>query len=142
MNRVKFSLPDKLLYSMELSLQVVHMNYGNHLGNDSVLTLAHEARVCWLRDQGHSELDIYGVGLIQSDAMIMYRSEGHLGDKVKLELFLGDVSTKTMDIYCKIVNLQNNIEIARIKAGIVFYNYETKSVCKVPENFSKYLSNV
>lgn len=127
---------------MNMTLQVVHMNYGNHLGNDSVLTLAHEARVCWLRELGHTELDIEGVGLIQSDAMVMYRSEGLLGNNVSLELFLGDQNLMSMDIYCKITNIDSKKEIARVKVGLIFFNYENKSISNCPSKFLEYLQNV
>jgi 4-hydroxybenzoyl-CoA thioesterase len=127
---------------MELTLQVVHMNYGNHLGNDSVLTLAHEARVCWLRSLGHCELNIDGVGLIQSDAMVMYKSEGLLGDQVEINLYLGEKSSKTMDIYCKLTNKESNKEIARVKVGLVFFNYDQKSISNIPTNFLEYLNDV
>jgi 4-hydroxybenzoyl-CoA thioesterase len=139
MDRVKFKVPEKEIFHMSMTLMVAHMNYGNHLGNDSVLTLNHEARVQWLRSLGHSELDIDGVGIIQSDAMVMYRSEGHLGQEVELKLFIGEFNSKMMNLYCVISDKESKKEIARIKNGLIFFDYEKKSITNVSDDFLKKL---
>ena len=142
MERVKFKLPENEVFKMPLTLMVNHMNYGNHLGNDSVMTLNHEARIQWLRSLGHTELDIYGAGLIQSDAMVMYRSEGHLGQEIVLKLFVGEFNSKIINIYCQILDATTEKEIARIKNGLIFYDYEKKSMTQVSETFLEKLRNV
>jgi hypothetical protein len=45
------------------------INYGGHLGNDAVLSLVHEARVRFLKQQGYTENNIEGAGIIMADAI-------------------------------------------------------------------------
>jgi len=45
MSRVRFKLPDRFLFTTEIPLRVSDINYGGHLGNDAVLSLAQEARM-------------------------------------------------------------------------------------------------
>lgn len=80
MSRIKLSLPESLPYCTAISVQVGDLNYGNHLANDAVLKLAHEARVRWLADGGFSELDVGGCGLIMADVAIEYVAQAFYGD--------------------------------------------------------------
>ena len=52
MARLTLDLPSRFPFSTELEVQVGHINYGGHLGNDSMLSLVHEARVRYLRHLG------------------------------------------------------------------------------------------
>ncbi|PIK15636.1 thioesterase family protein [Halobacteriovorax sp. JY17] len=142
MERVKFKIENSPFFIWKTDLHVSHMNYGNHLANDKVLTLCHEARVRWLRELGHSELNIFGNGLIQSDAMVMYKSQGHIGDEISVEISLGDFNSKAFDLYYKIVNLKANSEIARIKTGMLNFNYQEGSITSAHEDFLKYLEGL
>ena len=103
MPRIKLPLPDAFPFRTDLALRVGDINYGGHLGNDAVLALCHEARIRCLEQLGYSEMDIGGVGIIMSDAVVVYRSEGRRG------------------------------EIARAKTGIVFYDYTRKKLARLSE---------
>lgn len=142
MERVKFKIENNPFFIWKSDLHVSHMNYGNHLANDKVLTLCHEARVRWLREKGFSELDIYGLGLIQSDAMVMYKSQGHIGDSISVEISLGEYNTKAFNLFYKIVNLKDNIEIARIKTGMLNFDYSTNSIANAHPDFLAYLKEL
>ncbi|WP_127716363.1 thioesterase family protein [Halobacteriovorax sp. HLS] len=141
MERVKFKLPQTHLYTTSIKLMVMHMNYGNHLGNDSVLSLAQELRVNWLNSLGHSELDVDGIGLIQTDAMVIYKSEAHLADEIRMDLYLGDFNSKAMDLYCQLTRISDNQEVARVKTGLLFFDYQTRKIASMSESFSTYLGS-
>ncbi|WP_372654938.1 acyl-CoA thioesterase [Halobacteriovorax sp.] len=142
MERVKFKIENNPFFIWKTDLHVSHMNYGNHLANDKVLTLCHEARVRWLREKGFSELDIYGLGLIQSDAMVMYKSQGYIGDKISVEVSLGEFNLKAFSLYYKIVNLESDTEIARIKTGMLNFDYKTNSIANAHPDFLAYLEEL
>ena len=55
MPRIKLLKPEKKHYSTKIDLRIYDMNYGGHMGNDSVLSIAHEARVRFLSYLGVSE---------------------------------------------------------------------------------------
>ncbi|HCZ36928.1 MAG TPA: thioesterase, partial [Cytophagales bacterium] len=45
MARVELTLPDKFIFETQLTVRASDLNYGNHVGNDRILTLMQEARV-------------------------------------------------------------------------------------------------
>ena len=58
MARIKLEVPENIHFKTKITLRVSDMNYGGHLGNDAVLSLAHEARVQFLKQFGYSEMDL------------------------------------------------------------------------------------
>ena len=50
MSRLRFELQGPEVYRTNLQVRVDDINYGGHLGNDSVLTLCHEARIRFFRE--------------------------------------------------------------------------------------------
>ena len=61
MARTKLILPDNFNFSTELEIRITDINYGGHLGNNSVLGLIHEARLRLLVDKGFIEQNIDGL---------------------------------------------------------------------------------
>ncbi|ATH07844.1 hypothetical protein BIY24_07740 [Halobacteriovorax marinus] len=142
MDRVKFKIQGRTFFSWSLELHVEHMNYGNHLANDKVLTLCHEARVRWLRENNHTELDIDGKALIQADAMIMYKSQGYVGDAIQIDLSLGEFNSKSFSLYYSISNTESGAEIARVKTALLFFDYQTQSITSASSSFLDYLKEI
>ena len=135
MARVKLDLPEEFVFSTEIPLRVDDINYGGHLGHDSILSLTHEARVRLLRKYGLTEINIYGPGLIISDAVIVYRSEAFYGETVRIEVALCDFTKYGCDFLYKLTEKETGREIARAKTGIVFFDYKERKVAFVPEKF-------
>ncbi len=135
MGRVKLNLPETFNYETEIKIRITDINYGGHLGNDSTLSIIHEARVRFLNNYGYSEIDIDGVGLIMSDTVIVYKSEGFYGDTLKVSITAGDFNPYGCDIYFKIENKDSGKEVVRAKTGIVFFDYNNRKIAKTPEKF-------
>lgn len=112
------------------------INYGNHLGNDRVLSYMQETRLRYFQSLGYrDELHIEGIGTIQADAAIEYRGEAFQGDKVNCELFAGDIGKRSIDFYYLLSHAIKGHVIARGKTGIAFFDYEKGSTANVPETF-------
>jgi len=141
MSRVKLQLPEHIDYTTEIDIRISDINYGGHLGNDSVLSLIHEARVRLLKSKGFSEIDIEGVAIIMVDSIIVYSSEGFYGDKIRIDVSVDDISSTGCDIFYRLVNTEKNKEIAKAKTGIVFFDYTTKKVARTPEKFIDLFGN-
>ncbi len=140
MARIKIDLPEKFDFSTEIPLRISDINYGGHLGHDSVLSLTHEARVRLLRKYGFTEMDIDGSGLIVSDVAIVYRSEAFYGEILKIEIAICDFNKYGCDLIYKITEKETGREIARAKTGIVFFNYENRKVSLIPDKFKAIFS--
>ena len=84
MNRVKLAIPKKFNFSTDLRVRISDINYGGHLGNDSLLSLIHEARLRFLKKYGFTELNIEGRDLITVDSVIIYKAEVFHGESLKI----------------------------------------------------------
>jgi acyl-CoA thioester hydrolase len=135
MARVKLDLPDRYLFSTELMLRVSDINYGGHLGNDAVLSLAQETRVQFLRANGWSEFDVAGAGIMMTDAVVVYRSEGFCGDVVTIDVAVDDIQPLGCDFLFRIANKTTGKEVARVKTGIAFIDRAKRRPMAVPEAF-------
>lgn len=132
MARIRLTLPQTLVFETNLKVRISDINYGGHLGNDSVLSLMHEARFQFYKHLGYTdELSIDGVGTIQADTAIQYKGEGFHGDEIQVELYLGDMTPKSMDIFYKLSKPDGLVALG--KTGIAFYNYETQKISAMPK---------
>jgi len=134
MARVELTLPDKFIFETQLTVRASDLNYGNHVGNDRILTLMQEARVLFYQSLGFkNEMSFDGnIGHVIADAVVVYKSESFLGDVLKIEIATTDFSKYGFDIYYRITN-QHNKEVARGKTGVVCFDFEKRKVAPVPE---------
>ncbi len=135
MARIKLKLPEKFIFSTFINVRITDINYGGHLGNDSILSLIHEARVRFLADKGFTESNIDGIGIMMTDAVIQYSSQGFYGDKIRIDVTVEEFSDTNCDLFYRFVNTENEKIIVKAKTNIVFYNYENNKVSKVPKIF-------
>ena len=75
MARVKVELPGNFTFSAKIPVRITDINYGGHVGNDTILSILHEARVQYLKHYGYTELNCGGTGLIMSDVAIEFKNE-------------------------------------------------------------------
>lgn len=134
MPRIKIELPQKFIFKTELALRITDINYGGHLGNDSLLSIIHEARVRFLNHLGYSESNLEGNGIIMIDAAIQYKSEGFYGDSLIIEIDVNSFSGIGCDFVYRITNKSNGKVIALAKTGIVFFNYEKEKQFQCLQN--------
>ena len=135
MARIKLQLPDTFQFQTSIKVRVSDINYGNHLGNDKVLALAHEARVRYLNHFGFTEFDVDGVGIIMTDAAIMYFAESFLGEELDIHVTTSDFAKFGCDFLYKFENKLTQKEIARVKTGIVFFDYAARKMAHTPQKF-------
>jgi acyl-CoA thioester hydrolase len=135
MARIKLTIPGNIIASLIIPVRITDINYGNHLGNDSLVSIIHEARVQWLQKNNYSELNVAGVGLIMSDLAIEYISESFYGDDLQINISPGEISRVSFELYYTVQVTRNEklIFIAKAKTGMVCYDYTAKKVAAVPE---------
>jgi acyl-CoA thioester hydrolase len=135
MSRIQVDLPDKFLFSTELTVRAADLNYGNHVGHDRILSFMQEARVQFYRSVGFkNELNFEGaVGQVIADVAVQYKSESFLGDQLMISVGVLDFSKYGFDMYYLIENRLTEKEVARGKTGIVCFDYDTRKVARIPE---------
>lgn len=134
MARIKVELPEQFAFSTTIPVRITDLNYGKHVGNDTILSMIHEARVQYLRKLGYGELDLAGVGVIMSDVGIEFKSELFYGDEVLVSVAAGDLSKISFDLYYKLEKRTDDktILVAVAKTGMVCYDYNKKKVAAIP----------
>ena len=135
MARIKLPLPQRIDYETNLSLRVYDLNYGNHMGNDNVLSLVHEARIRFLHSLGLNEKDFYGNGLLMADSAVVYKKEAFYGEILNIRISVSEFHSYGFDLIYLITSQKNSIEIARVKTGLVCYDYIKKTLVKLPNKF-------
>ena len=141
MARVKIEFPDYVIGAVTIPVRITDINYGNHVGNDSFVSIIHEARVQWLSQHGFSELNIAGTSLIMSDLVIEFKKESYYGDSIDIKLGAGEISRVAFELYYQLSVVRNNetIVLVNAKTGMVCYDYAAKKVASVPEELKKLL---
>lgn len=138
MARIKLDFPDKVLGTIEIPLRITDMNYGNHLGNDALVSILHEARVKWLNSMSYTELNVEGAGLIMGELVVSYLNESFYGDVLTVQLAAGDITGAGFELYYLVETNRNGkkISIAKARTGMVCFDYSTRKVIPIPEKFS------
>jgi len=136
MSRIKLQMPETYLFSTTIDVRITDLNYGNHLANDSLLSIIHEARVRFLKHYNYTELDIEGIGIMMADVVILYKSQSYYGDHLKIEMGVGDISKKSCDFFYRITKNGDKV-VALCKTAIVFFDYQSQKPAHVPPNFLK-----
>ena len=130
--RVKVALPASFSFSTVLPVRITDLNYGAHLGNDSLLGLLHEARVQLLAALGTAEFDpATKLGFIMADVAIEYKGEGFHGDVLTFELAAADVHKYGFDVVYRVQN-QHGRAIANAKTGMLCFDYNTRKLRPLP----------
>ena len=138
--RVEIDLPERFGYECDIPIRIGDINYGGHLGNDAVLAIAHEARLQFLAAHDLSETDVGGCGIIMADAAIVYRSEAFYGQTVRVQVGAVPAGRSGCDLFYLLTDREDEREIARIKTGIVFFDYERRKPTRMPEAFRTAIS--
>ena len=135
MERIKLQLSPQFLFTTNLTIRISDINYGGHVGNDSFLSLIHEARQQFFNYYGYSELNLAGVGLIMVDTAIEYKKELNYGEAVKISVAAVNFNKIGFDLHYLLEVNNNGIYnvAAKAKTGMLCYNYELKKKMPVPE---------
>lgn len=135
MPRIKIELPETFSFSTSFSVRITDLNYGNHVGNDKVLSFLHEARVRFLNSLGYSELQMEGVSMIMADAALVFKNEMYYGDELLVSIRPVDFSRVGFDLIYKIEKKQDDriIPLVSAKTAMICFDYGLKKVVPLPE---------
>ena len=133
MPRVRLKPLDQYSFSIKIVVRVTDLNYGGHLGNDSLLSLVHEARVAFLAAHGFSELDCGGVPLTMGDAAIAYQGEAYAGDELNIEVAAGEPSKSGFRLFYRLTRSSDTKKIGLVETGMVCFDYKAKKIIPLPK---------
>jgi acyl-CoA thioester hydrolase len=135
MARYKIQLPKHVVFTCEIPVQIFHINYGNHLGHDSLVSIIHEARIKFLRIYNYIETDIEGVGFVVSQLIVDYKKESFYGDILELKIMIEKENKRSCTIYYDITAKENNNTIAHAQTLVTFFDFDLRKSVSIPKAF-------
>lgn len=143
MARIQVMLPETYCFRATVSVRITDLNYGNHVGNDRILSLMHEARMQFLQWLGYkSEVSIDDhTGIIISDVAIVYKSEAFYGDVLDVLVTPYDLNKYGFDLAYRLVNNKTQKDVAHGKTGIVCFDYVKRKVALLPDHLKNKLTD-
>ncbi len=128
-------MPAVKLTEINIPVRISDVNYGNHVGNDAFVSIIHEARLQWLRQNEQSELDFGGTGLIMSDLAVEFKNESFYGDIITASVYAGEISRVSFELYYQLMTVRNDktIHLANAKTGMICFDYSTRRPVAVSE---------
>jgi acyl-CoA thioester hydrolase len=135
MPRIKIELPQSFSYTGVLKVRITDLNYGSHVGNDTVLSYLQEARAGFLNSLGYSELSLEGTGLIMADAALIFKTEIFYGDELLISVQPSDCSRVGFDLIYKIEKKTDGLPVTAplAKTAMVCYDYGARKISGLPE---------
>ena len=135
MSRIKMELPDKFKSSFKIPVRITDINYGNHLGNDSLVSIIHEARMQFLQQHNFTEMNAGGSSLIMSELIAEFKNEAFYKDVLDIKIFVGEISKVSFELYYSLSATRYGapIVIANAKTGMVCFDYTLKKVVPIPK---------
>lgn len=140
MARIKLTLPEKFSFQCTIPVRITDINYGGHAGNDSVLSIIHEARMQFLSSKNYTEMEVDGVSLIMGDVAIEFKSEIFYGDVLTAFVKATDPTKAGFDLYYKILNQEGKL-IVTAKTGMICFDYSKRKIVALPETAKEKLSD-
>lgn len=120
------------MYSTNLTVNIDHINYGNHLSHDKLVTMMHEARLRFFDYLGQSEIDFYGISLIMKSLTVNYRQEAFRGDKLIFALTINAIRGSGFALAYDIRRDDGEI-IADAEVVLVGFDYGKRKVARLPD---------
>lgn len=136
MARIRIQLPENFSFTCRIPVRITDLNYGGHAGNDTILSLVHEARMQYLQSLGYTEMQFAGAGMIMADAAIEFKSELFYGDTVIASVAAGEISRIGFELYYKLEKETggNKMIIAVARTGMICYDYAAKKIVSIPDD--------
>jgi acyl-CoA thioester hydrolase len=134
MARIKIHLPENFRFACKIPVRITDINYGGHLGNDTVLSIIHEARMQFLHSYGYTEMSFAGVGMIMSAVAIEFKQEAFYGDELTVSVSAENFTKVSFDLVYKLEKaLENKLRLVAVaKTGMVCYDYSKKKIAFLP----------
>lgn len=144
MARIKIDLPGKFSFTTNIPVRITDINYGGHVGNDTILSILHEARARFFNHFGYTELDLGGIGIIMSDVAIEFKTEVFYGEELIASVAVAEFAKISFELYYKLEKRKTDgtmVPVVYAKTGMVCYDYQKKKIAPIPEEVIKKLTH-
>ncbi len=141
MARVNIDMPNEYPFSTELEVRIQHINRGNHVGNDALISFLNEARVRFLPEQiNNPALD--GNAMINADLAVIYKSEAMYGEVLCVEIAPGDYHKRGFDLFFRVTEKTSGREVAHAKMGMLLFDFAKKQLAEFDGGVEDFIAEV
>ena len=142
MPRIKLEEQGQYEFHYPVTLYPRDINYGGHLGNDSLVSLIGNARAQMFRTAGFDEGDLGDgrTGIIMSDLVVNYKAEGFVFDELEIDTHIGELRSGGFRIFQRIA--KKGTLIALTETGVATFDYVNRKIAHVPEVFKNKIEEI
>ncbi len=138
MARVQIDLPPVVHFTTELAPRYADINMGNHVANNSYVSLINEA---YLRFMDHYGLSSLGTKMIVADLAMIHKSEALYGEQLRIDVAVDNLGDKNCELFYHFTKKETGQDVLIAKTYIVFYDYQLGKSVPVPEEIRSLFSN-
>lgn len=141
MSRFIPDFPGAFVFSANITIRITDINYGGHVGNDTILSIIHDARVQYLHHLALTELDFAGTGLIMKQVAIDFKNELFYGDALRVFVTAGKFSAVAFSLFYKLEIIRNGEASTAAVAvtNMVCFDYQKRKITALPEGMQEKL---
>jgi acyl-CoA thioester hydrolase len=132
MGRIQLEFSGPVRYGETLRLGADDVSRRGHLGHDRLVWLLNRLRPRFFARLGFDEAAIDGGGLILADLALVCRSEAFAGEELAVEVAVGEVSRKGLELLFRVTARTDDRPVALAKAGMVLFDYRRRRAMELP----------
>lgn len=132
-------------FETNIDVLVNHLNYGNHLGYDSLLSILQEARLRWLKiiNPAFSESKIEKTtGWLIRKLNVSYQAEALHGDSLLVKLNSQNISRTKFDFNYVVTNRTQKNIVSYATTTQVCYDFNSSRVARIPSSLIPSLKSI
>ena len=135
MPRTKLTEQPVYEFRYAITLQPRDINYGGHLGVDSLVSIIGTARAYIFKSVGLSEGNLGDgrTGIIMTDFVVNLKAEGFMFDNLEVYTHIGELTKNGFRFFHKVTRCDSVIALAEM--GFLTFDYAARKVTSVPETF-------
>jgi acyl-CoA thioester hydrolase len=133
MPRTKLTELPVYKFRYAITLQPRDINYGGHLGVDSLVSIVGTARAYIFKSAGLSEINLGDerTGIIMMDLVVNLKAEGFMFDNLEIYTHIGELTKNGFRFFHKVTRGDSVIALAEM--GFLTFDYAARKVSSVPE---------
>ena len=133
MPRTKLAEQHEYKFCYPITLQPRDINYGGHLGVDSLVSIVGTARAYIFKSAGLSEINLGDerTGIIMMDLVVNLKAEGFMFDNLEVYTHIGELTKNGFRFFHKVTRGDSVIALAEM--GFLTFDYAARKVISVPE---------